>query len=415
MKRKQAALSARASLSAILTQKSHVVKSNIRNALEDFYFLSDAYVVGGAVRDSLIGRDSDDIDIATRDRPEVVKQKASARGWRTVDTGIDHGTVTLLKGDSEYEVTTFRRDVSTDGRNATVEFASTVEEDLKRRDFTINAMAAGLDSKDEEFMKDPFGGIEDLINERIRAVGDPETRFREDLLRIVRAFRFGARYGFDIGEPEREAIEKLSGEVVEHVSPERILAEIEKAMKSPNPEEFVAKLVGSGILADYVKPLTPEIRNPERFVDIRDIDRAEDRMAIFLWELKNASLVDWADLQDRLRLPTDRVNRARKVGQLLFLLDDELAEASRRKILASHRGVRSDAQRIARQTGRIPPSRLEKPTEVPLEPVATGQDFLDAGLEEGPQIGDLVEKAHAIQLEEGITDPAVLVEKATFR
>jgi poly(A) polymerase/tRNA nucleotidyltransferase (CCA-adding enzyme) len=391
------------------------MKSNIRSALEELYFLSDAYVVGGAVRDSLIGRESDDIDLATRDHPETVKAKAEFRGWNTVDTGIDHGTVTLLKGDSEYEVTTFRRDVSTDGRNATVKFATAVEEDLKRRDFTINAMAAGLDSSGNEFMKDPFGGIEDLINERIRAVGDPKTRFREDLLRIVRAFRFAARYGFEIGEPERSAIEELSGEVVENVSPERITAEIEKAMKSPNPHSFIAKLVGSGILADYVEPLTGKIRNPENFIDIRDIEKPEDRMAIFLWELKNASLVDWIDLRNRLRLSTDQVNRAREIGQLLFLLGDKLAEHTRRKILASHKSFISAAQRIARQTGRIPPSRLEKPAEVPLEPVATGKDFLDAGFEEGPQIGDLIEKAHAIQLEKGITDSAVLVEKATFR
>ena len=260
-----------------MPSKKHFFKTmsdNIRSALEELYFLSDAYVVGGAVRDSLIGRESDDIDVATRDRPETVKAKAEFRGWNTVDTGIDHGTVTLLKGDSEYEVTTFRRDVSTDGRNATVEFATAVEEDLKRRDFTINAMAAGLDSSGNEFMKDPFGGIEDLINERIRAVGDPKTRFREDLLRIVRAFRFGARYGFEIGDPERSAIEELSGEVVDNVSPERITAEIKKAMKSPNPHSFTSKLVGSGILADYVKPLTGKIRNPERFIDIRESDRA---------------------------------------------------------------------------------------------------------------------------------------------
>ena len=395
-----------------MPSKTHFFKTMNRSALEELYFLSDAYVVGGAVRDSLIGRDSDDIDIATRDRPETVKAKAEFRGWQTVDTGIDHGTVTLLKGDSEYEVTTFRRDVSTDGRNATVEFATAVEEDLKRRDFTINAMAAGLDSSGNEFMKDPFGGIEDLINERIRAVGDPKTRFREDLLRVVRAFRFGARYSFELGEPERSAIEELSGEVVENVSPERITAEIEKAMKSPNPHEFIAKLAGSGILADYVQPLTGKIRNPERFIDIRDIERAEDRMAIFLWELKNASLVDWADLQERLRLSTGRINRARKTGQLLFLLGDKLAEHTRRKILASHKSFISGAQRIARQTGRVPPSRLEKPSEVPLEPVATGKDFLDAGFEEGPQIGDLIDKAHAIQLEEGITDVETLVEKA---
>jgi poly(A) polymerase/tRNA nucleotidyltransferase (CCA-adding enzyme) len=391
------------------------MSSNIRSALQELYFLSDAYVVGGAVRDSLIGRDSDDIDIATRDRPETVKAKAEFRGWNTVDTGIDHGTVTLLKDGSEYEVTTFRRDVSTDGRNATVEFAGSVEEDLKRRDFTINAMAAGLDPSGNEFMKDPFGGIEDLINGRIRAVGDPKTRFREDLLRIVRAFRFAARYDFVIQKEEREVIGELSGKVVDNVSPERITAEIEKAMKSPRPHVFIESLRSTGILADYVQPLTGKIRNPDRFTDIRDIEKAEDRMAIFLWELKNASLVDWADLQERLRLSTDRIERARKTGQLLFLLDDKLAEHNRRKILASHRGVISAAQRIARQTGRVPPSKLEKPKEVPLEPVATGKDFLDAGFEEGPQIGSLIDRAHTIQLEEGITDADTLVKKAQDR
>jgi hypothetical protein len=135
-------------------------------------------------------------------------------------------------------------------------------------------------------------------------------------------------------------------------------------------------------------------------------------MAIFLWELKNASLVDWADLQERLRLSTDQINRARKVGQLLFLLEDPVSETNRRKVLAARKKFISDAQRIAQQTGRIPPSRLEKPAEVPLEPVATGKDFLDAGFEEGPQIGSLIDRAHAIQLEEGITDVELLIKKA---
>lgn len=387
----------------------------MRRALRQLSFLSDAYVVGGAVRDSLLGRDSDDIDIATSDRPETVKEKAKERGWKTVDTGIDHGTVTLLSDHLEYEVTTFRRDVSTDGRNATVEFADSVEEDLKRRDFTINAMAAGLDSDGEEFMKDPFGGIEDLINGRIRAVGDPETRFREDLLRIVRAFRFGARYDFEIGDPEREAIRKLSPIVDEHVSPERITAEIEKAMKSPNPDQFLRELRRSGILANYVKPLTGTFDRLGALSDVAKVNRPKDRMAMVLWRIKNAALVDWDDLQERLRLSSDRVERAKKLCGLLSHLSDPLAEENRRKVLAAYRGLISDAQRIASQTGYIPPSRLTKPTEVPLEPVVTGQDFLNSGFEEGPQIGDLVQKAHDIQLEEGITDPAVLVEKATFR
>ena len=162
----------------------------------------EAYAVGGCVRDAMLGRTPEDWDITTSAQPQQVKELFR----RTVDTGIQHGTVTVLIQDGGYEVTTYRIDGSyEDGRHPTqVSFTSLLSEDLRRRDFTINAMAY----HPEEGLIDLYGGQQDLANRIIRAVGVPEERFQEDALRIMRAIRFAAQLNFDIeagylpGDPE---------------------------------------------------------------------------------------------------------------------------------------------------------------------------------------------------------------------
>ena len=152
----------------------------------------EAFAVGGCVRDTLLGRKPGDWDITTSARPEQVK----ALFRRTIDTGIQHGTVTIMMDRTGYEVTTYRIDGEyEDGRHPKqVEFTSDLLEDLRRRDFTINAMAYN----DAEGLIDPFGGQQDLQQGILRAVGDPATRFEEDALRILRLYRFAARFGFAI-------------------------------------------------------------------------------------------------------------------------------------------------------------------------------------------------------------------------
>lgn len=191
----------------------------------------EAYAVGGCVRDSLLGRTPDDWDITTSALPEQVKELFE----RTVDTGIEHGTVTVLWEDGSYEVTTYRIDgIYRDGRHPDyVEFTRSLEEDLKRRDFTINAMAY----HSKEGLIDIFGGMQDLRDRRIRAVGDPKERFKEDALRMLRAVRFSAQLGFLIEEETADAIRKLSVNLAQ-VSAERIRVELEKLLVSPFPERI---------------------------------------------------------------------------------------------------------------------------------------------------------------------------------
>ena len=189
----------------------------------------EAWAVGGCVRDSILHREPDDWDITTSARPEQVK----VLFHRTVDTGIQHGTVTVLVDRVGYEVTTYRIDGEyEDSRHPKeVTFTASLQEDLRRRDFTINAMAYN----EEAGLVDIFGGIEDISKKVIRCVGDAKERFTEDALRMMRAVRFSAQLGYDIEEATRLAICELS-QTLEKISAERIRTELLKLLVSPHPE-----------------------------------------------------------------------------------------------------------------------------------------------------------------------------------
>ncbi|MDF2887262.1 MAG: Polynucleotide adenylyltransferase region [Lacrimispora sp.] len=203
----------------------------------------EAYAVGGCVRDSLLLRVPKDWDITTSAKPEQVKEIFA----RTVDTGILHGTVTVLMEHEAYEVTTYRIDGEyEDGRHPkSVEFTGNLLEDLKRRDFTINAMAYS----DRDGLVDAFGGVRDLDDGIIRCVGNPMDRFNEDALRILRAIRFSAQLGFCIEEDTNKAISAIAPNM-EKVSKERIAVELTKLLLSDYPEQMRA-VYESGI-APYV-------------------------------------------------------------------------------------------------------------------------------------------------------------------
>lgn len=216
----------------------------------------EAYAVGGCVRDSLLLREPKDWDITTNALPEAVK----ALFRRTVDTGIEHGTVTVMRGKTGYEVTTYRLDGAySDGRHPdSVTFTPELREDLRRRDFTINAMACAADGT----LVDLFGGQDDLAGRVVRCVGDPDERFTEDALRILRAVRFSAQLDFEI-EPETwEALRRHAPNLV-HVSRERILAELTKTLLSEHPERL------SGLGPAGILPWLPE-----RFSECRADRRA---------------------------------------------------------------------------------------------------------------------------------------------
>ena len=224
----------------------------------------EAYVVGGCVRDALLGREPNDWDITTSALPSEVKEIFP----RTIDTGLKHGTVTVLIGRESFEVTTYRVDgVYEDGRHPKqVTFTPSLSEDLRRRDFTINAMAYDPGSG----LVDLFGGQEDLTDGVIRAVGAPVQRFTEDALRILRAFRFAAQLGYSIDPETLRAASSLSRNL-EKISSERIREELEKILLSDNPD-ILMKAYKAGITAVFLPEFdvcmeTPQ-NNPHHCYDV---------------------------------------------------------------------------------------------------------------------------------------------------
>ncbi|MGL4279211.1 MAG: CCA tRNA nucleotidyltransferase, partial [Albidovulum sp.] len=218
------------------------------------------WLVGGCVRDGLIGRPVADVDITTDARPTRVVELAEATGLRAVPTGIEHGTVTLIADGTPFEVTTFRRDVETDGRRATVAFADRLEEDASRRDFTVNALYADATGR----VTDPVGGLADLALRRIRFVGDPETRIREDYLRILRFFRFHAWYGDPAEGMDAEALAAIAANVdgLDRLSKERIGHEMRRLLAAPDPAPAVAAMQATGVLAHVLPGADPRAVAP---------------------------------------------------------------------------------------------------------------------------------------------------------
>lgn len=208
--------------------------------------------VGGAVRDTLFGTPVTDVDLATRLLPDAVMARLKAAGIRAVPTGIDHGTVTAVIASQPVEVTTLRRDVTTDGRRATIAWADDWREDAARRDFTINALYADPASGE---VHDYFGGIDDLRARRVRFIGDPVARIAEDHLRILRFFRFQARFG--TGEPDAAAMAACIARANDlmALSRERIADELLKLLALADPAPVVATMTGAGIFL----PVLPEI------------------------------------------------------------------------------------------------------------------------------------------------------------
>lgn len=209
-----------------------------------------ALFVGGCVRNALLGAPVSDIDIATDARPETVMELAAAAGLKPVPTGIDHGTITVVSGHIPHEVTTFRRDVETDGRRAVVAFADGPEEDAHRRDFTMNALFATPDGT----VVDPLGGLADLNARRVRFIDDADQRIREDYLRILRFFRFHAWYGDETQGLDADGLAACAANSagIETLSRERIGAEVKKLLSAPDPAPSVAAMAQSGVLAQIL-------------------------------------------------------------------------------------------------------------------------------------------------------------------
>ena len=208
---------------------------------------ADVYFVGGCVRNALLGAGASDLDLCTNMRPERVIDVAETAGIRAIPTGIDHGTVTLVHKSVPYEITTFRRDVATDGRRAVVAFSDCIKEDAARRDFTMNALYARPDGE----VVDPLDGLPDLVARRVRFIGTAENRIREDYLRSLRYFRFHAWYGnADLGF-DPDALSAIAGNLdgIPSLSRERVGQELVKLLAAPDPAPAIAVMRQIGLLS----------------------------------------------------------------------------------------------------------------------------------------------------------------------
>ncbi|HEY0626620.1 MAG TPA: CCA tRNA nucleotidyltransferase [Allosphingosinicella sp.] len=261
--------------------------------------------VGGCVRDTLLGLPVSDIDLATRLQPENVMSRLKKAGIKAVPTGIDHGTVTAMLPEGHVEITTLRRDVSTDGRRATIAYTDDWKEDAARRDFTINALSADPQSLE---VHDYFGGEEDLEARRVRFIGDPLIRIAEDHLRILRFFRFHARFG--AGEMDRASLEACTARANDlmALSRERIADEMLRLLQLPDPAPTVSLMIG----CDIFRPVLPEIQNAEA---LAALVKAEEQAGIAGDPLRRLAALLPADAElaasvaTRLRLSNKAVKR----------------------------------------------------------------------------------------------------------
>ncbi|MEO0390501.1 MAG: CCA tRNA nucleotidyltransferase [Pseudomonadota bacterium] len=203
------------------------------------------YFVGGCVRNALLGTDAADVDLSTDAHPERVIELVQNAGLKAIPTGIAHGTITVVAEGNPFEVTTFRRDVETDGRRAVVAFASTMGEDALRRDFTINALYADPQGR----VHDPVGGLPDIALRRVRFIGDAAERINEDRLRMLRFFRFTAWYADPNAGMDADALAAIAeaADAAKHLSAERVGAEMRKLLAAPDPAPALAAMQHSGL------------------------------------------------------------------------------------------------------------------------------------------------------------------------
>jgi poly(A) polymerase len=346
--------------------------------------LPEARVVGGAVRDALAGRPVADVDLGTPRTPDQVIAALRDAGLRPVPTGLDHGTVTAVSGGRGFEVTTLRRDIETDGRHAVVAFTDDWRADAARRDFTINAMSMTRDGG----VFDYFGGIADLHNGRVRFVGDPATRIAEDYLRILRFFRFFARYA--VGAPDPAAMAAIRAAVpgLVGLSAERVWSELVRILSAPDPRAAVRLMANLSVLTAII----PEGFNVERLDRLIAAGAPADPL------LRLAALLDGdvERLADRLRLSSaERVRLVElRAGPVATPADDEtelrrkLADTDAAILIGRAWLVGADEPGWAALRARL---AATKRPEFPLE----GRDVVALGVAPGPRVGELLREMRA--------------------
>ena len=350
----------------------------------------EARVVGGAVRNSLLGRPVVDVDLATPARPEVVMRLARAAGLTAIPTGIEHGTVTVVSQHAPSEVTTLRRDIETFGRHARVTYTTDWTEDAARRDFTINALYCGADGR----VHDPLGGWADVAARRVRFIGNPRDRIGEDYLRILRFFRFTAEYATGDPDPDGLAASVAMQGGLEALSGERLRAETLKLLVAPRAPQVLAIMAHCGILA-RIAGRPANLATLDRLVEIERFGGLPPDPVRRLAALFVTTAGDVPALRERLRLSNAEAATLTTAGEDHRSLGPPSPEALAKAHIYRHGADHFRAAFVLNwaRTGTAPddPSwrdRLALPDRFP-RPVlpVRGSDVLSLGVTAGPTVG----------------------------
>jgi poly(A) polymerase len=383
-----------------------LLRAALRRLLEAFNRDGEeTRIVGGAVRNALLGRPVTEVDCATTASPEVMTRLADRAGFKTVPTGIDHGTITVIVDGEPFEVTALREDVETDGRYAVVRFGRDFEADALRRDFTINALSLGLDGR----LYDYTGGVADLAARRVRFIGDPHKRIREDYLRILRFFRFHAEFAHGEPDPEGLAAAGAERQGLAILSRERIRNELMRLLVAQRAQDTIRILADHGFLT-WILDGVAEFG---RFARIAAADR--DR-PLAVWRFAALAVMTEEDadrLRERLRLSNDENRKLAAYARLIAVLKTRpmpLDATSVRRLVAEH-GVETLAPALAATAGEPRPVVLPDGREAferfrsgaEAEPVfpLRGADLVAGGIPKGPRVGELMALARQAWLAEG--------------
>ncbi len=358
--------------------------------------------VGGSVRDTLRDTPVHDIDAATPLLPNEVIDQLEAAGIRTIPTGIDHGTVTAILDSGNVEITTLRKDVATDGRRATVAFASDWRDDAARRDFTINALYA--DPRTLEVF-DYFGGVDDLAAGRVRFIGDARARIREDYLRVLRYFRFQARFGTERDADAERACAELA-EGLKSLSRERVGWELRNLLALPDPAPTVARMRELGVLQVVLPEAGP--REVEKLSVLIAAERAADiapdamrRMAALLPSVPPVAEAVAARL---------RLSRSLR-GRLACAAAREMRDGETPRALAYAVGMPCAVDRLLLTGGN--PAELSgwEPPVFPLK----GGEIIARGVKAGPEVARILREIETMWIAEGFPDHARVQELLAAR
>lgn len=362
-------------------------------------------IVGGAVRNALLGRPVTEVDCATTMIPEAIVKCAKKAGFKAVPTGIEHGTITVIVAGEPYEITTLREDVETDGRYAVVHFGRDFALDAKRRDFTINALSLGLDGQ----LYDYTDGAADLAARRVRFIGDAHTRIREDYLRIMRFFRFHAEYAETDPDPEGLAASGAERQGLEILSKERIRHELLRLLVARRAEDTIRILADHGFLT-WLLGGAAEFGRFDRVVASDEDD------PVPVWRLAALAVMVEEDadrLRERLRLSNDEHKKLAAYARLLSLLKTwalPLDAAAIRRLAADHEidalgvvlaAVDGEPFPIVHADACETLDRFRSGAEpVPVFPLR-GADLVESGVPKGPKVGELLSQARQAWLAEG--------------